>query len=163
MDIKKVLAYSTISQLGYMFLGLGVGAPGAAVFHLVTHAFFKALLFLGAGGVIHGMSGEQDMTRMGGLRARMPVTFATIALVALAALAVVGGFLPVPELVAPHAPVEHAPLAFMLLATGLALGGLGASYVLYVLRPDLPGAVAQSLGGVYRLVRDKFRVDELYG
>src|SRR6185503_2375936 len=77
-DIKKVLAYSTVSQLGYMFLGLGVVATGAAVFHLVTHAFFKALLFLGAGSVIHGMGGEQDMENMGGLRTRMPVTFVTM-------------------------------------------------------------------------------------
>ena len=67
-DIKKVLAYSTVSQLGYMFLGLGSGAFGAAVFHLVTHAFFKGLLFLGAGSVIHGMHEEQDMHKMGGLR-----------------------------------------------------------------------------------------------
>src|SRR5438128_2426734 len=74
-DIKKVLAYSTVSQLGYMFLALGVGATGAGVFHLVTHAFFKALLFLAAGSVIHGMGGEQDMARMGALRTRMPVTF----------------------------------------------------------------------------------------
>jgi len=76
-DIKKVLAYSTVSQLGYMFLACGVGAFGAAVFHLVTHAFFKALMFLGSGSVIHGLSGEQDMRQMGGLRKRMPWTFAT--------------------------------------------------------------------------------------
>ncbi len=66
-DIKKVLAYSTVSQLGYMFLGLGVGAYTGAVFHVMTHAFFKALLFLGAGSVIHAMGGEQDMRKMGGL------------------------------------------------------------------------------------------------
>jgi NADH-quinone oxidoreductase subunit L len=76
-DIKRVLAYSTVSQLGYMFLACGVGAFGVAVFHLFTHAFFKALLFLGSGSVIHALSGEQDMRRMGGLRARIPWTFAT--------------------------------------------------------------------------------------
>ena len=74
-DIKKVLAYSTVSQLGYMFLGAGVGAFGAAIAHLVTHAFFKACLFLSAGSVIHGCHHEQDMRRMGGLRKHMPVTF----------------------------------------------------------------------------------------
>jgi NADH-quinone oxidoreductase subunit L len=76
-DIKKVLAYSTVSQLGYMFLGLGVGAYTGAVFHVMTHAFFKALLFLGAGSVIHAMGGEQDMRQMGGLRKHMPVTHFT--------------------------------------------------------------------------------------
>jgi NADH-quinone oxidoreductase subunit L len=76
-DIKKVLAYSTISQLGYMFLAVGVGAYVAAIFHMVTHAFFKALLFLGSGSVIHGMHDEQDMRRMGGLRKVMPITAAT--------------------------------------------------------------------------------------
>ncbi|HEX4901346.1 MAG TPA: NADH-quinone oxidoreductase subunit L [Acidimicrobiales bacterium] len=76
-DIKKVLAYSTVSQLGYMFLAVGVGAYVPAVFHMITHAFFKALLFLGSGSVIHGMHEEQDMTRMGGLRKYMPVTAAT--------------------------------------------------------------------------------------
>ncbi len=76
-DIKRVLAYSTVSQLGYMFLAVGSGAYVAAIFHMVTHAFFKALLFLGSGSVIHGMGGEQDMRRMGGLRALMPVTAAT--------------------------------------------------------------------------------------
>jgi NADH-quinone oxidoreductase subunit L len=77
-DIKKVLAYSTISQLGYMFLACGVGAFGAAIFHVFTHAFFKALLFLGAGSVIIGMHHEQDMKRMGGLKKYMPITFATM-------------------------------------------------------------------------------------
>jgi NADH-quinone oxidoreductase subunit L len=76
-DIKKVLAYSTISQLGYMFLAVGVGAYVAAIFHMITHAFFKALLFLGAGSVIHGMHDEQDMRRMGALRKYMPITTAT--------------------------------------------------------------------------------------
>jgi NADH-quinone oxidoreductase subunit L len=76
-DIKKVLAYSTISQLGYMFLAVGVGAYVAAIFHMVTHAFFKALLFLGSGSVIHGMNGEQDMRRMGGLFKLMPITAVT--------------------------------------------------------------------------------------
>ena len=69
-DIKRVLAYSTVSQLGYMFLGLGVGAFTAGIFHLMTHAFFKALLFLGSGSVIHAMGGEQDMRKMGGLKER---------------------------------------------------------------------------------------------
>ena len=76
-DIKRVLAYSTVSQLGYMFLGCGVAAYSAAIFHLVTHAFFKALLFLAAGSVIHGLSGEQDLRKMGGLRKKLPITFWT--------------------------------------------------------------------------------------
>ncbi len=76
-DIKKVLAYSTVSQLGYMFLAVGTGAYVAAIFHMITHAFFKALMFLGSGSVIHGMHDEQDMRRMGGLRRFMPVTAAT--------------------------------------------------------------------------------------
>ena len=83
-DIKKVLAYSTVSQLGYMFLGLGVGAYTGAVFHVMTHAFFKALLFLGAGSVIHAMSGEQDMRNMGGLKKQMGITHITVLLGCLA-------------------------------------------------------------------------------
>ncbi len=83
-DIKRVLAYSTISQLGYMFLGCGVAAYSAAIFHLMTHAFFKALLFLAAGSVMHGMGGEQDMRKMGGLRKYMPVTFWTMTMAVLA-------------------------------------------------------------------------------
>ena len=87
-DIKRVLAYSTISQLGYMFLACGVAAYSAAIFHLVTHAFFKALLFLAAGSVIHAMGGEQDMRKMGGLRKKLPVTFWTMT----AAVFAIAGF-----------------------------------------------------------------------
>ncbi|HXA07889.1 MAG TPA: NADH-quinone oxidoreductase subunit L, partial [Bryobacteraceae bacterium] len=83
-DIKRVLAYSTVSQLGYMFLALGIGAFSAAVFHVFTHAFFKALLFLGAGSVIHAMSGEQDMRNMGDLHKRIPTTFWTMVIATLA-------------------------------------------------------------------------------
>ena len=93
-DIKKVLAYSTVSQLGYMFLGLGVGAYTGAVFHVMTHAFFKALLFLGAGSVIHATGGEQDMRKMGGLGRRLPVTHITflIGCIAIAGIPPFSGF-----------------------------------------------------------------------
>ncbi|HEV2177246.1 MAG TPA: NADH-quinone oxidoreductase subunit L, partial [Terriglobia bacterium] len=90
-DIKKVLAYSTISQLGYMFLACGVGAFAAGIFHLMTHAFFKALLFLGAGSVIHALGGEQDMRKMGALRHKIPITFATL-LAATLAISGIPGF-----------------------------------------------------------------------
>jgi NADH-quinone oxidoreductase subunit L len=93
-DIKRVLAYSTVSQLGYMFTAMGVGAFAAGAFHLMTHAFFKALLFLGSGSVIHAMAGEQDMRRMGGLQKYMPVTFATmmIGTLAIAGIFPLSGF-----------------------------------------------------------------------
>ena len=93
-DIKRVLAYSTVSQLGLMFLAMGVGAFGAGIFHLYTHAFFKALLFLGSGSVIHAMAGEQDMRRMGGLRKYLPVTYATmmIGTLAIAGIPPLAGF-----------------------------------------------------------------------
>jgi NADH-quinone oxidoreductase subunit L len=83
-DIKKVLAYSTVSQLGYMFLALGLGAYSTAIFHVTTHAFFKALLFLGAGSIIHALGGEQDIRQMGGLRKKMPVTYWTFLAATLA-------------------------------------------------------------------------------
>jgi NADH-quinone oxidoreductase subunit L len=89
-DIKKVLAYSTVSQLGFMFLALGVGAYGVAIFHVVTHAFFKACLFLGAGSVIHALGGEQDVRKMGGLWKKIPLTFWTF----LIATAAIAGFWP---------------------------------------------------------------------
>jgi NADH-quinone oxidoreductase subunit L len=93
-DIKKVLAYSTVSQLGYMFLAMGVGAYGAGIFHLYTHAFFKALLFLGSGAVIHALAGEQDMRKMGGLRKALPITYWTfvIGAVAIAGVPPLAGF-----------------------------------------------------------------------
>ncbi len=93
-DIKKVLAYSTVSQLGFMFIALGTGIYWIAVFHLITHAFFKALLFLGSGSVIHGMNGEQDMTKMGGLKSKMKITFVTffIASLAIAGVPPLSGF-----------------------------------------------------------------------
>jgi len=93
-DIKRVLAYSTVSQLGYMFLACGVGAFAAGIFHLMTHAFFKALLFLGSGSVIHGISGEQDMRQMGGLRKRMPWTHLTmlVGCLAIAGVPLLSGF-----------------------------------------------------------------------
>ena len=93
-DIKRVLAYSTISQLGYMFLGCGVAAYSAAIFHLMTHAFFKALLFLAAGAVIHSLGGEQDLRKMGGLRRKLPVTFAvtTVGVLAIAGIFPFAGF-----------------------------------------------------------------------
>jgi NADH-quinone oxidoreductase subunit L len=93
-DIKKVLAYSTISQLGYMFMACGVGAFSAGIFHLMTHAFFKGLLFLGAGSVIHAVGGEQDMRKMGGLKSYIPWTFLTmsIATLAIAGIPPLAGF-----------------------------------------------------------------------
>jgi NADH-quinone oxidoreductase subunit L len=93
-DIKRVLAYSTVSQLGYMFLAMGVGAFSAGIFHLYTHAFFKALLFLGSGAVIHALAGEQDMRRMGGLRKELPITYWTflIASLAIAGVPFLSGF-----------------------------------------------------------------------
>jgi NADH-quinone oxidoreductase subunit L len=101
-DIKKVLAYSTVSQLGYMFAAAGVGAYVAAMFHLMTHAFFKALLFLGAGSVIHGLHGEQDIRRMGGMRGKMPITFVTfgIATLAIAGIPPLAGFFSKDEILA---------------------------------------------------------------
>ncbi len=101
-DIKKVLAYSTVSQLGYMFLALGVGAYTSAMFHVMTHAFFKALLFLGAGSVIHAMSDEQDIRNMGGLRKHLPVTFWTflIATLAISGIFPLSGFFSKDEILA---------------------------------------------------------------
>ncbi|MBC7567367.1 MAG: NADH-quinone oxidoreductase subunit L, partial [Pedobacter sp.] len=101
-DIKKVLAYSTVSQLGYMFLGLGVGAYDGGFFHVITHAFFKALLFLGAGSVIHALHHEQDMRHMGGLRKKLPVTFITmlIGTLAIAGLPPFSGFFSKDEILA---------------------------------------------------------------
>ena len=93
-DIKRVLAYSTVSQLGYMFMAMGVGAYAAGIFHLFTHAFFKALLFLGSGAVIHALAGEQDLRHMGGLKKELPVTYWTflIGALAIAGVPLLSGF-----------------------------------------------------------------------
>ena len=112
-DIKKVLAYSTVSQLGYMFLGLGVGAFTGAFFHVLTHAFFKALLFLGAGSVIHAMRDEQDMRQMGGLRKALPITFITmfIGTIAISGIPPFAGFFSKDEILA-HA-FQHQPVLWV--------------------------------------------------
>src|SRR3989337_1023699 len=93
-DLKRLLAYSTISQLGYMFVGCGVGVFAAGIFHLMTHAFFKSLLFLAAGSVMHAMSGELDMRKMGGLRHKMKITWATflVATLAISGVPMFSGF-----------------------------------------------------------------------
>src|SRR6202166_3933097 len=239
-DIKKVFAYSTVSQLGYMFLGAGVGAFSAGIFHLMTHAFFKALLFLGAGSVIHALSGEQDMRNMGGLRKKIPVTFWTIGcaslaiagfpftsgffskdeilvaayhhapgmfwvgvitagmtafyvfralfmtffgeyrghahphesplvmtlpLAALAVLSLGGGFIHVPGWLAPLFPAaaeggDDTILMGISVAAGLI--GIALAYVMYVLKPGMADSIAASFGGLYRLVYNKYFVDEIY-
>jgi NADH-quinone oxidoreductase subunit L len=237
-DIKKVFAYSTVSQLGYMFLGAGVGAFSASIWHVMTHAFFKALLFLGAGAVIHGLHGEQDLRKMGGLYKHMKVTAITLLcasfaisgfpwtsgffskdailsaaygrapwiywvgvftagltafyvfrawfmaftgeyrgdkhphesplimtgpLMVLAALALGGGFINVPRWLEPIFP-EHGVENPVLVWTSAGVGMLGIllAWVFYVKAPDLPGKFATALGGLYRLVLDKYRIDEVY-
>jgi NADH-quinone oxidoreductase subunit L len=120
-DIKRVLAYSTVSQLGYMFLAAGVGAYGVAIFHLYTHAFFKALLFLGSGSVIHALSGEQDMRRMGGLWRRIPWTFATFlaATLAISGVPFFAGFYSKDEILAAAFGTGHTLLFWVALFTAL--------------------------------------------
>jgi NADH-quinone oxidoreductase subunit L len=112
-DIKKVLAYSTVSQLGFMFIGVGVGAFTAGVFHLITHAFFKACLFLGSGSVIHAMGGEQDMRNMGGLRSKIPITFWTflIATIAIAGFPPFAGFFSKDEILGSALSTPYLPAA----------------------------------------------------
>lgn len=281
-DIKKVLAYSTISQLGYMFLGVGVGAFSAGIFHLMTHAFFKGLLFLGAGSVMHALSGELDMRKMGALRKKIPITFwtffiatlaiagvpglsgffskdeilwqafssshghfvlwlvaaiaagmtafymfralfmtffgqsrvdehvahhihespkiMTVPLMVLAVLSIIGGYIGVPHVLggANHiheflAPVlgggaepakAHAgisilskawasggegaghqaalELLMMVVSVVIALIGIGIAYLFYVKNPALPKLLAERWKGLYKLVFNKYYVDELY-
>jgi NADH-quinone oxidoreductase subunit L len=263
-DIKKVIAYSTCSQLGYMFFACGVGAYSAAIFHLMTHAFFKALLFLGAGSVIHGLHDEQDMRRMGGVWKKMPVTYAYmwIGSLALAGIPLFAGYYSKDMILeaafAAHTPfgtfafwmgivaafmtafyswrlllltfhgtprsskkvfdhahespaIMNAPL--LLLAVGavvagalgyhwlgmvdadgtfwkgaiftgehnhilehahhvpvwvpyapLAVGllGIAMAYLLYLVKPEIPGLVAKKLSGIYRFLLNKWYFDELY-
>jgi NADH-quinone oxidoreductase subunit L len=128
-DIKRVLAYSTISQLGYMFLGCGVAAYSAAIFHLMTHAFFKALLFLAAGSVIHGLGGEQDLRKMGGLWRKLPVTFAvtTVGVLAIAGIYPFAGFFSKDAIL--YAVFEHGINGKILYSVGLLTALLTAFYM----------------------------------
>jgi NADH-quinone oxidoreductase subunit L len=125
-DIKKVYAYSTVSQLGYMFLGLGVGAYSASIFHLMTHAFFKALLFLGAGSVIHALSGEQDLRHMGGLAKKMPITCWTLLIASLSISGFPGfaGFFSKDAILS--AAYAHTPWIFWV---GAVTAGMTAFYI----------------------------------
>ncbi|MBI3557388.1 MAG: NADH-quinone oxidoreductase subunit L [Deltaproteobacteria bacterium] len=283
-DIKKVLAYSTVSQLGFMFVAVGVGAFTAGVFHLMTHAFFKALLFLGSGSVIHGMHEEQDIMKMGGLRKYMPKTFATfvvgtaaisgfpllsgffskdeilwsafsshlglagfglwaimaftalltafymtrltcltflgeprfdpkkigaahaaakdhghghgdddheheehhakpgvhespgimvIPLIVLAVLSVIGGYVGIPH----YSAIEHwlvpvvgepggeaSSMMWVLMAASVAIGllGIGLGYYLYVLRTDIPKSIYENFSAIYKILFNKYYVDEIY-
>ncbi|HWP67613.1 MAG TPA: NADH-quinone oxidoreductase subunit L [Candidatus Limnocylindria bacterium] len=128
-DIKKVLAYSTVSQLGLMFLGMGVGAYAAGIFHLMTHAFFKACLFLGSGSVIHAMGGEQDMRKMGGLRAHLPATSTTfiVSTLAIAGIPPLAGFFSKDEILWQAFSSEHgSPLLYF---GGLVVAGFTAFYM----------------------------------
>jgi NADH-quinone oxidoreductase subunit L len=255
-DIKKVLAYSTISQLGYMFLACGVGAFTAGIFHLMTHAFFKGLLFLAAGSVIHAMSGEQDMQKMGALSGKIRATYVTmltatlaiagipplagffskdeilgqafqrsrplwlvgwitagmtafymfrllfltfhgrsradhdtehhipespksmlVPLVILAVLSVVGGWVGIggnferflepviaQPLVKPAALASHAgsEMGLTVASVAIALAGIGLAWFLYARQTELPDRIAKSLGRFYRLVYNKYYVDEIY-
>jgi NADH-quinone oxidoreductase subunit L len=131
-DIKRVLAYSTISQLGYMFLACGVGAYTAGIFHLLTHAFFKALLFLAAGSVIHALSGEQDMRRMGGLRTRTPITFWTMSagVFAIAGIPPFAGFFSKDEILYRTFTWQANPtLGKLLWIVGLVTAGMTSFYM----------------------------------
>jgi len=239
-DIKKVFAYSTVSQLGYMFVGVGCGAFSAGVYHLMTHAFFKALLFLGSGSVIHALSGEQDMRNMGGLRTKIKWTFLTmmcaavaiagippfsgffskdaillaahhhapwmywvgtitagmtafyvframfmtffgeyrghahphesppvmtIPLAILALLSIGGGFLfKIPEFLGTMFPTLEVEEDVVLMAISTAAGLIGIllAYVMYVAKPGMADSVANSFGGLYKLVYNKYFVDEIY-
>jgi NADH-quinone oxidoreductase subunit L len=257
-DIKRVLAYSTVSQLGYMFLACGVGAYISGIFHLMTHAFFKALLFLGSGSVIHGLHGEQDMRKMGHLKKYMPITYwtfllatlaiagifpfagffskdeilfhslvdgrvsywliatiaafitafymfravfmtflgesrvdphvhphesppvMTIPLMILAVLSVVGGFVGFPiiegahvfrEFLAPSiTPVAHTgghhavsfEVFMMIFSMAVAAVGIYTAYKFYLVKPDLPTAMANRFPVIYEYIYNKYFVDELY-
>ncbi len=129
-DIKRVLAYSTVSQLGYMFLACGVGAYSAAIFHLMTHAFFKALLFLAAGSVIHALSGEQDMRKMGAMRRRIPITFwtMTMGVIAIGGIYPFSGFFSKDEILY-RTFVSDNPIGKLLWFVGLVTAGMTSFYM----------------------------------
>ncbi len=133
-DIKKVLAYSTVSQLGFMFIGVGVGAFTAGIFHLITHAFFKACLFLGSGSVIHAMSGEQDMRKMGGLKSKIPITYWTFAIAtyAIAGFPPFAGFFSKDEILASalNNPYFPKPFSWLIWSLGT-IAAFCTAYYMY--------------------------------
>ena len=118
-DIKRVIAYSTMSQIGYMFVGVGLGAYGAGMFHLMTHAFFKALLFMAAGVVIHALSGEQDIRKMGGLARELPWTYRAflVGALALAAIPPFAGFFSKDAILS--SAIDQGTLGWILWAAGI--------------------------------------------
>jgi NADH-quinone oxidoreductase subunit L len=132
-DIKKVLAYSTVSQLGFMFMAAGVGAFVAAIFHLVTHAFFKACLFLGSGSVIHAMSGEQDIRKMGGLKSRIPITYWTFAVAtfAIAGFPFAAGFFSKDEILASAFVTPYFPALGKLIYAIGTIAALFTAFYMY--------------------------------
>ena len=136
-DIKKVLAYSTVSQLGYMFLACGVGAFAAGMFHVFTHAFFKACLFLGSGAVIHSLGGEQDMRKMGGLAGKIPQTFRTMfaATLAIAGIFPLAGFFSKDQILGGAFAGGH-PVLF---TVGLLTAGMTAFYMFRLVRMTFSG------------------------
>src|SRR4051794_30083721 len=138
-DIKKVLAYSTVSQLGYMFLAAGMGAYSAALFHVMTHAFFKALLFLGSGSVIHAMSGDQDMDHMGGLKKYLPQTYKTFVIGALAisGIPILSGFFSKDEILHSAAASGH----WLIWLVGLITAGLPTLFIFRSFFLPLQGGV----------------------
>jgi NADH-quinone oxidoreductase subunit L len=140
-DIKKVLAYSTVSQLGYMFLACGVGAFTAGMFHVMTHAFFKACLFLGAGSVMHAMSGELDMRKMGGLKSRLPITYATflIASLTIAGIPPLAGFFSKDAILAATFEAGSG-VGRILFAVGLFTAGLTAFYMFRLVSQTFHGS-----------------------
>ena len=141
-DIKKVLAYSTVSQLGYMFLAMGVGAYAAGIFHLYTHAFFKALLFLGSGAVIHALSGEQDMRKMGGLKKDLPITYWTfvVGAIAIAGVPPFAGFFSKDEILFRTFASGHT----VLWGVGLLTALLTAAYMFRLVFLTFHGSRSQS-------------------
>jgi NADH-quinone oxidoreductase subunit L len=143
-DIKRVLAYSTVSQLGYMFLAMGVGAYAAGIFHLFTHAFFKALLFLGSGAVIHALSGEQDMRHMGGLRKDLPITYWTfvVGAIAIAGVPPFAGFFSKDEILFRTFASGHT----LLWAVGLLTALLTAAYMFRLVFMTFHGPRAAAVG-----------------
>src|SRR5207237_348971 len=167
-DIKRIVAYSTCSQLGYMFVAMGAGAYSVGMFHLFTHAFFKALLFLGSGSVIYAMHHEQDIRNMGGLKDRIPYTYAVMVIGTLA----LPGF-PFKELFAGHAVEEffreslkmhphiieemhHISPAIGFLPTVMMVGGFLVSWLFYIRRPYLPVELANQQPLLYQFLLNKW-------